>query len=215
MQLALAPQPQVLPARRRNLWLVTGTDMASGDKRGSDRQQAGDLLLRVAQRDRSAFAELFAMVAPRVKAYLVRLGSDPAAAEDLTQDVLVTVWRKAPQFDPARASAMTWIFVIARNRRIDSLRREDSSVTYGIVPPEHVDEAAPPADVVAGREDDNRMRQAIAALPQDQQEVIRRSFFEEEPHSAIAAALQIPLGTVKSRLRIAFAKLRSQLENSR
>ena len=105
--------------------------------------------------------------------------------------------------------------VIARNRRIDSLRREDSSVTYGVVPPDGMDEAAPQSEVVSAREDDSRMRQAIAALPQDQQEVIRRSFFEEEPHSAIAAALQIPLGTVKSRLRIAFAKLRSQLENYR
>jgi RNA polymerase sigma-70 factor (ECF subfamily) len=187
--------------------------MTTGDKGGSDRQRAGDLLLRIVQRDRGAFSELFTMVAPRVKAYLIRLGSDPAAAEDLTQDVLVTVWRKAPQFDPARASAMTWIFVIARNRRIDSLRREDSVVTYGVVPPEAIDEAAPPAELVAGREDDGRMRKAIEALPEDQREVIRRSFFEEEPHSAIAAALRIPLGTVKSRLRIALAKLRSQLED--
>ena len=189
--------------------------MATGDKSSSDKPSAGDLLLRIAQRDRSAFSELFAMVAPKVKAYLIRLGSDTAAAEDLTQDVLVMVWRKAPQFDPAKASAMTWIFVIARNRRIDSLRREDSAVTYGVVPPESMDESAPPADEVAGREDDGRMRKAIATLPEDQREVIRRSFFEEEPHSAIAAALQIPLGTVKSRLRIAFAKLRSQLESSR
>lgn len=189
--------------------------MASGDKGGSDRQEAAQLLLRIAQRDREAFAELFAMAAPKVKAYLIRLGSDPAAAEDLTQDVLVTIWRKAPLFDPAKASAMTWIFVIARNRRIDSLRREDSSVTYGVVPPEGVDEAARAAEVVAGREDDSRMRRAIEALPEDQREVIRRSFFEEEPHSAIAEALRIPLGTVKSRLRIAFAKLRSQLEEYR
>ncbi len=189
--------------------------MASGDKSGSDRQQAAELLLRVAQRDREAFAELFAMVAPRVKAYLVRLGSDPAAAEDLTQDVLVTVWRKAPQFDPARASVMTWIFVIARNRRIDALRREESSVTYGVVPPDGADDAAPQSEVVSARQDDSRMRRAIETLPEDQREVIRRSFFEEEPHSAIAEALRIPLGTVKSRLRIAFAKLRSQLEEYR
>lgn len=181
-------------------------------KAGSEKDWLSALLLRVAQGDREAFADLFAVLAPKVKAYLMRLGSDAASAEDLAQDVMVTIWRKSGQFDPTRSSVMTWTFVIARNRRIDSLRREDSAVTYGAVPPEKEDDADLADDIVAGEEGDALMRQAIQRLPPDQQEVVRRSFFEDEPHSAIAEALGLPLGTVKSRLRIAFGKLRSHME---
>jgi len=189
--------------------------MDSQGMTGRDSEEPDDLLGHVAQGDREAFAALFALLAPKVKAYLMRLGSDPASAEDLAQDVMVTVWRKASQFDPARASALTWIFVIARNRRIDSLRREDSSVTYGHVPPDSPDDADLSDDVVAAKQADALMRKAMADLPAEQQEVIRRSFFEDEPHSAIATALGLPLGTVKSRLRIAFGKLRSCMEDFR
>jgi len=180
---------------------------------GSAKQDLDELVQRVAQGDRDAFANLFTLLAPKLKAYLMRLGSDAVAAEDLTQDVMVTVWRKASQFDPARASAQTWIFVIARNRRVDSLRREDSALTYGHTPPESEDETELTDEVVAGRQHDVMMRKAIEGLPAEQQEVIRRSFFEDEPHSAIAEALDLPLGTVKSRLRIAFGKLRSRMED--
>lgn len=178
-------------------------------------QNAEQLLLRIAKGDREAFATLFESFAPRVKAYLMRLGSDAAAAEDLTQEVMLAIWRKASQFDPARASAQTWIFVIARNRRIDSLRREDSAVTYGHTPPDGPDEAELADSLIAGRQGDAMMRAALKRLPAEQQEVIRRSFFEDEPHSAIAHALGLPLGTVKSRLRIAFGKLRAHMEEFR
>lgn len=183
------------------------------DDRGSTGRVAADLMQLVARGDRGAFAALFAILAPRVKAYLMRLGCDAAQAEDLAQDVLVTVWQKAAQFDPGRSALTTWVFVIARNRRINSLRRENSTVTYGHQPPELEDQTALADAMVARWQDDVRMREAIAALPQDQQDVIRCSFFEEQPHSAIARTLGLPLGTVKSRLRIAFAKLRAQLED--
>jgi RNA polymerase sigma-70 factor, ECF subfamily len=174
------------------------------------------LLLRVAAGDRAAFAELFQAVAPKIKGYLARLGSTPAAAEELTQDVMLTVWRKAGQFDPAKAGALTWIFVVARNRRIDSLRRERSTVTYGAEAPDEVDENVPLAsDVIVGAQRDARVRAALETLSDDQREVVRRSFFEEEPHSAIAEALNLPLGTVKSRLRLAMAKLRASLGDLR
>ncbi|MDG2001924.1 MAG: sigma-70 family RNA polymerase sigma factor [Novosphingobium sp.] len=187
--------------------------MSGDDAAGSAKRDPAELIRQVASGDRVAFAELFVLLAPRIKAYLVRLGSDPASAEDLAQDVMISVWRKAPQFDPSRASAMTWAFVIARNRRIDSLRREDSAVTYGHVPPDVEAETLLADDIVAGLQGDARMREAIDELPADQQEVIRRSFFEDEPHSAIAVALNLPLGTVKSRLRIAFTKLRSRMKD--
>lgn len=175
-----------------------------------------ELLLRIAARDREAFASLFLRVAPVVKAYLMKLGCGAAAAEELAQDVMLTVWRKADQFDPAKAGAMTWIFVIARNRRIDSLRRERAVVIYGAELPEVADESvAPPATVMEDAGRDERVRDALSALSPDQREVVRRSFFSEEPHAAIAEALGLPLGTVKSRLRLAMKKLRDRLEDLR
>lgn len=196
MNLALAPRFGLV---RRNI----GEAMADAVE-----EDEATLLLRVAQRDRGAFAILFERVAPRVKGYLLRLGSPVAAAEELTQEVMLTVWRKADQYDPAKAGALTWLFVIARNRRIDSLRRERADVLYE-EPPEQPDEdALAPDEYVIGAEREARVRAAIGDLPPDQQEVVRRSFFEDEPHAAIAESLGLPLGTVKSRLRLAIAKLR-------
>jgi RNA polymerase sigma-70 factor (ECF subfamily) len=214
MQLALVQPLMEEPVRHRHLRLVSGAGKDGQTMTSEDRQDPDELLQRIAQGDRQAFADLFILLAPKVKAYLMRLGNDPASAEDLTQDVMVAVWRKAGQFDAQRASALTWVFVIARNRRIDSLRREDSAVTYGHAPPEMRDEAELADGIVAGKQTAALMRKAMKGLAAEQQEVIRRSFFEDEPHSAIAAALDLPLGTVKSRLRIAFDKLRLQMEDS-
>jgi RNA polymerase sigma-70 factor (ECF subfamily) len=212
MQLAIASMPTKLVVTRQPVRRAMDRKERSNHVSESPGQKLDELLFCVAQGDRDAFASLFRVLAPKVKAYLMKLGSDAATAEDLMQDVMVTVWRKAEQFDPARASAQTWIFVIARNRRIDSLRREDSAVTYGHTPPDSPDEAKLADEIVAGWQDDAMMRKAIEGLPDEQQEVIRRSFFEDEPHSVIAEALDLPLGTVKSRLRIAFGKLRSRME---
>lgn len=175
-----------------------------------------ELLLRVAQQDKGAFAALFESVGPKVKGYLIRQGAPAAAAEEITQEVMLTIWRKAGLFDPGKAGALTWIFVIARNLRIDSLRRERSTTTYGATPPDAADEdALSPSDAVSGAERDERVRAALECLSGDQREVIRRSFFENEPHSTIAEALDLPLGTVKSRLRLAMTKLRERLEELR
>ena len=170
------------------------------------------LILRIAASgDRSAFAELFQHFAPRVKSYGLRLGAADAAAEELAQDTLLTVWRKAAQFDPARASASTWIFTIARNLRIDAIRRERPAP-----PPEDDADPQPLADAqLWGAQQDGRVRKALGALPPEQLEVIRLSFFSEAPHSAIAETLGLPLGTVKSRLRLAMIRLRTLLEDLR
>ena len=170
------------------------------------------LILRIAaSSDRSAFAELFQHFAPRVKSYGLRLGAAEAAAEELAQDTLLTVWRKAAQFDPARASASTWIFTIARNLRIDAIRRERPAP-----PPEDDADPQPLADAqLWGAQQDGRVRKALGALPPEQLEVIRLSFFSEAPHSAIAETLGLPLGTVKSRLRLAMIRLRTLLEDLR
>jgi RNA polymerase sigma-70 factor (ECF subfamily) len=174
-----------------------------------------DLLARVAQGDRAAFAALFEAYAGRVKSYLLRLGAAGGVAEDLAQDAMVAVWRRAATYDAARAKASTWIFVIARNCWIDKLRREKVELAYRAsldlsqVADDAPDESVEREDAAA------HMRVIVESLSEEQKAVVRLSFFEDKPHSEIAAELKLPLGTVKSRLRLAMMKLRAQWGESR
>ena len=167
------------------------------------------LMLAVAQtQDRAAFAALFAHFAPRIKGYLMKLGAGAALAEDLAQEAMLTIWRKAALFDPARASAATWIFTIARNLRIDAIRRERRP-DFDPNDPALVPDEEPSADSVLMREeDDEKLRAAMTALSPEQVQVIQMSFFADKPHSQIASELGLPLGTVKSRLRLAMVRIR-------
>jgi RNA polymerase sigma-70 factor (ECF subfamily) len=176
--------------------------------------EAADLLQTLAEaRDRQAFARLFAHFAPRVKSYLRRLGAGDTLAEELAQEVMLTVWRRAHLFDRRQAGASTWIFTIARNKRIDAIRR-DKRPELDPDDPALVPEADTPADklVEAGQKEE-KLRRAIETLPQEQGALLRMSFFEDKSHSAIAEELDLPLGTVKSRLRLALSRLRSMLED--
>lgn len=163
--------------------------------------------------DRDAFAELFTAFAPKVKAYLMRLGATPAQAEEWVQDTFLIVWRKAAYFDPARAAASTWIYTIARNLRIDGVRRD----RRGDISEDPFEQPPPPGadQVISSAERDDRLREAIKDLSTDQVQVVRLSFFDDKPHSEIAAELGLPLGTVKSRLRLAMNHLRHALEDLR
>jgi RNA polymerase sigma-70 factor (ECF subfamily) len=167
------------------------------------------LIEAIAQRrDRAAFADLFAYFAPRVKAWMLRAGSNPTAAEELAQETLLAVWQKARLFDPARAGASTWIFTIARNLRIDAACRERHPSD---LMPDFVEEVAAPmqADrILAISQQETRIRAALSVLPPDQADVIRKAFFEEKVHAEIEKEIGIPLGTVKSRLRLAMNRLR-------
>jgi RNA polymerase sigma-70 factor (ECF subfamily) len=164
------------------------------------------------RRDRTAFTALFTRFAPRVKAYLLQRGLDGAVAEELAQEALLIVWRKAAQFDPARAGATAWIFTIARNLRIDAARR--ARVALPGPDPTEQPSAVPTADAILVAEDRGaRVRAALAALPDEQADVIRLSFFDDRPHADIERTLGIPLGTVKSRLRLAMSRLRLLLED--
>ncbi|MDI6624924.1 MAG: sigma-70 family RNA polymerase sigma factor [Brevundimonas sp.] len=162
-------------------------------------------------RDRDAFAALFDHFAPRLKAYLMRSGAAPAAADDFAQDAMLTVWRKAELFDPSRARAATWIFTIARNRRIDALRRESRPLP---VPEITLDSPDPerPDDLLEARQDEGRVRVALRSLKPDQIEVIQMAFFQDLTHAEVAQSLALPLGTVKSRIRNAMIKLRDLLD---
>ena len=171
-----------------------------------------DLIVAVAKhRDRAAFRQLFDHFAPRLKAFVIRQGLDSQMAEEVTQEAMVRVWQKAPQFDPSKARASTWVFTIARNLRIDFLRK-----AYRPEPdpddPALVPEAEPGGFArVAQAQDAERVRAALAALPDDQRVVLHLAFFEEKTHPEIAGQLDIPLGTVKSRIRLAFNRVRSEL----
>ena len=157
-------------------------------------------------RDKAAFATLFAHFAPRIKAFLIKSGADASMAEECAQDVMATVWRKAHMFDPSRASAATWIFTIARNRKIDAMRKqrrpEPEDLTWG--PTEEPDQA----DVISLQQESDRLTTAIAELPQKQRELIEKAYFGDLSHSEIASATGLPLGTIKSRIRLALDRLR-------
>jgi RNA polymerase sigma-70 factor, ECF subfamily len=164
-----------------------------------------------ARQDRAAFASLFEFYAPRVKAMLMRSGAAADAAEDVAQEALLTVWRKAAYFDPARASAAAWIFTIARNLRIDRLRGEKRATLYA--PLELVEPELPqtPDHALSALERDERVRAALRELSPEQVRVLQLSFFEGRAHGDIAALLNLPLGTVKSRVRLAMGRLRNLL----
>jgi len=174
------------------------------------------VLTRIAVGDRAAFARLFEKYAPKVKSYLMRLGAPAAVAEDLAQDAMATVWRRAATYNPTIAKASTWMFVIARNAWIDRLRRERTELAYratSFTPEESSDEA--PDDAAARIETEERIGDALGLLSEEQRKVVQLFFFEDRPHSEIAERLSLPLGTVKSRLRLALAKLRAHWETLR
>lgn len=162
-------------------------------------------------RDQAVFARLFRFYAPRIKTYLRKLGTDDATAEELAQEAMLAVWRKAEFFDPTKANAGTWIFAIARNLRVDRLRRERRP-EIDADDPALVEDPAPIAEeTVSAQQSERRVRLALADLPPDQAQVVTLSFYEDRPHAEIAARLGIPLGTVKSRLRLAMKRIRGSL----
>jgi RNA polymerase sigma-70 factor (ECF subfamily) len=174
------------------------------------------LLLAVGRnRDRTAFASLFEYFAPRLKSYLMRLGAGSGTAEELAQEAMLILWRKAEQFDPGKAAAATWTFTIARNLRIDAMRREKRPEIDPDDPALVPDDAPQADDEIARVQEESRLREALTELPREQVEVVQMSFFADKPHSEIASELGLPLGTVKSRLRLAMARLRTALGEKR
>ena len=163
--------------------------------------------------DRAAFATLFAHFAPRVKGYLIRLGADRAAAEDVMQDVMLVVWRRATTYDPAQAGVATWIFTIARNKRIDALRREKRPEFDAADPAFAPDPPAAPDREAERGEWESHIAAAMKTLPAEQSDMLRLAYFEDLSHGDIAARLGLPLGTVKSRLRLAVARLRTRFSD--
>ena len=160
--------------------------------------------------DKAAFAAVYRHFGPRVKAFLMRSGADASLAEECMQDVMATVWTKAHMFDPSRASLATWVFTIARNRKIDALRKqrrpEPEDLAWG---PDHEPDQA---DVMALQQESTQLSRAIAELPEKQRVLIERAYYADLSHSEIAAETGLPLGTIKSRIRLALERLRRSMQ---
>ena len=161
----------------------------------------------VADGDKEAFSQLYSHFAPRIKAMMMKMSPDSSVAEEVAQEAMIALWRKAHSFDPNKASLSTWLFTIARNLRIDNLDPNE---------PMLLPSAEPSAEETVFREEESiKVRSCISKLPEDQQEVVGLAFMEGMTHQEIADNLGIPLGTVKSRLRLSFEKLRPMLKELR
>jgi RNA polymerase sigma-70 factor (ECF subfamily) len=186
--------------------------MSLSDPQREERPAAAYITAIAERADREAFKALFLYMAPRIKAYVLHKRID--GADEITQEVMLIVWRKAALFDPARGAGEAWIFTIARNACIDAARRRRGAPLVEMDP---MFEGAAPASAdqeIEAAQDSRRIHAAMGALSPEQLQIVRLSFFDEEPHSAIAARLNLPLGTVKSRLRLAMKRLRDLLGDS-
>jgi RNA polymerase sigma-70 factor, ECF subfamily len=171
------------------------------------------LMTQVASvRDRQAFASLFDHFAPRVKSFMMRKGASAEQAEDLVQETMIAVWSKASLFVSDRGSVATWIFTIARNLRIDRLRREKSSMFTDIEDFDAPSEEASAEDRLARFQEDSLVSKALLEIPDEQRQLLILSYVDDIPQSEIATRLHIPLGTVKSRMRLAYRRLQKLLE---
>jgi RNA polymerase sigma-70 factor (ECF subfamily) len=193
------PAPSMLRRPERRVETVTAMEK-------TEAHWVASIVSIAQQQDQKAFAEVFRHFAPRVKAFLIKSGADESLAEECMQDVMATLWHKAHMYDPSRASVATWIFTIARNRKIDLLRRyarpEPEDLPWG--PEQEPDQA----DVIALHQESSKLVEAIRTLPPKQRELIERAYFGDLTHSEIAAETGLPLGTIKSRIRLALERLR-------
>ncbi|MCT4373457.1 sigma-70 family RNA polymerase sigma factor [Yangia mangrovi] len=180
----------------------------------AERSEQTQWLLAVRdQRDREAFGRLFDFFAPRLKAMLIRGGLRDGSAEDVVQDVMISVWNKASQFDPHRAEASAWIYRIARNRQIDLYRRKPLPEPELLQEPESSEPDAP--QILAMEQEAAQLREALQKLRPEQIEALRHAYMDELPHSEISRITGLPLGTIKSRIRLGLDRLRRDLTDLR
>lgn len=195
-------------------WVTTvqrGAEMKNDGPERSD-DDYGKMIRSIAERrDRTAFACLFDHFAPRIRGMILRTGASAEQAEDIAQEAMLTLWRKADYFDPLRAAPAAWVFAIARNLRIDGIRRERRAQVHACL--ERVEPEGPeqPDHLVNADERQRRVVEALKHLPPEQAEVVHMSFVEGKAHGEISKCLDLPLGTVKSRLRLAMVRLRQAL----
>ena len=179
------------------------------------RKRMGDNLVAIGdRRDEEAFADVYSYYAGRVKSFLMGKGMADEIAEELTQEIMLTVWRRAESYDPKKAAASTWLFTIARNRRIDYLRgnsRIEVELDDEMLDVEAT-ENDPQAKFVSDAQAAKQLERALEKLPQEQRQVMHLSYFRGQSHGAIAKWLDLPIGTVKSRIRLAMQAVRASLQ---
>lgn len=177
-----------------------------------DREQHVALLQAIVKhRSRDAFAALFDHFAPKLKGYYRKGGLEPMLAEDLVQETMLSVWRHAAKFSPAMGSPSTWIFTIARNVLIDHVRRQKSrqgNLDDPTMQPPPIEAAD---DLLDAQQRYTSLKASLAKLPDEQAKIIKMAFFDHKAHSEIATETGLPLGTVKSRIRLAMQRLKADL----
>ena len=191
--------------------MVTEKTLSSAPR--SDAQLFSECIRKVASSgDKEAFNTLFRFYAPRVKSYCFRLGADSSGAEEVTQEAMVLVWKNASQYNASLASASTWIFTIARNLSIDRFRKSRRP-QFDPNDPLFVPDGEPAPDALIERlQTEESLRKIMETLSSNERNVLMLSFYENLSHSEISKQLNIPVGTVKSRIRLAFAKIRATLD---
>ncbi|MFC6440417.1 sigma-70 family RNA polymerase sigma factor [Bowmanella sp. JS7-9] len=171
------------------------------------------LLIAIAQqRDQAAFRQLFNAVGGRLKGYAVKSGANDKDADELVQETMLLVWRKAHLYDPTQASALTWLFTLLRNKRVDLLRRNKHNLISAddlYLEPESAQsehDAEPLQQEIESDRNQHIVRNLLQHLPTEQRIILYKVYFEGKSHSEISDELALPLGTVKSRLRLALSK---------
>jgi len=169
-----------------------------------------DCLVKIARnKDALAFKQLFEYFAPRVKSFLIKSGGSENQAEESMQEAMATVWQKASMYDPSKASASTWIFTIARNKQLDAIRKINRPEPEDL--PWMETEQNDARDAIIVQEEQYNLALAVAKLPDKNKELIEKAFYGDLSHSEIAKLTKLPLGTVKSRIRLSIDRLRKEL----
>lgn len=197
---------------------VPGTPIAPRGERKRMPQRTPDITQNTAwmiavrdNRDRDAFAALFDFFAPRLKGFIMRSGTPTHQAEEIVQDVMLTVWRKAAQFDPHRAQVSAWIYQIARNRQVDIFRKNNRPLPEVL---KQDPEAEPDASqIVAIQQETQHLKKALSGLKEDQREMIEKAYIGDLTHQEISDQTGLPLGTIKSRIRLGLDRLRHELKD--
>ena len=172
-----------------------------------DNKKAVDLVKRIAKdKDETAFSEIFDYIAPKINAYYIKHNLSSELAEELTQEVLSTIWIKAELFNSEKSKFITWSFTIARNKKIDFYRKNSKNVSN-----EDVRDFLYENDKSNDYEIESTINKITEDLDQNQKKLIKMSFFEQKSHKIIAAELEIPLGTVKSRIRATLSKMQKHI----
>ncbi|WP_438810808.1 sigma-70 family RNA polymerase sigma factor [Sinisalibacter lacisalsi] len=208
---ALAPNPVAASRPAGSERIVT----SQAERNRSYSEQTVWMLAIRDQRDKAAFAKLFDHYAARLKGFVMRAGAPKAQAEDIVQEVMLTVWRKAHLFDPERAQVSSWIYQIARNRQIDVIRKEARPVPEALANEDESDDGPDAGQVIALEQETDKLRQALEKLAPAQREMIERAYLGDLTHTEIREATGLPLGTIKSRIRLGLERLRHELKDLR